>query len=144
MLELRDAIIARLKAPAIDGIGARVHPRNEFEGVAQAGQQGPTLFVKFARMKKADATGQGAASAWDFEYWVVLALRNARQTPDGLGAGLVDVSPMLREVAARLQGWTPELPQHRSLEMITPPEPEYVTGLDLIPLAFRCRQFITT
>ena len=45
MLELRDAIIARLKEPPIDGIGARVHPRNEFESVAQAGQQGPTLFV---------------------------------------------------------------------------------------------------
>lgn len=144
MLELRDAIIARLKEPPIDGIGARVHPRNEFESVAQAGQQGPTIFVKFARMKRTAEAGRGASTQWDFEWWVVLALRNARQTPDGLGAGLVDVSPMLRAIASRLQGWDPELPQHRTLEMITPPEPEYITGLDLIPLAFRCQQFITS
>lgn len=144
MLELRDAIIARLKEPLIDGIGARVHPRNEFESVAQAGQQGPTLFVKFARMKKVAEAGQRSTSAWEFDWWVVLALRNARQTPDGLGAGMVDVSPMLRTIASRLQGWSPELPQHRPLEMITPPEPEYITGLDLIPLAFRCQQFISS
>lgn len=144
MLELQSALIARLKDPAFTEIGTRVHPRDEFEGVETAGMQGATLYVKWARMKQVDVAGAKSASAWDFEWWVVLAWRNVRQTQDGLAAGIAEMSPLLRAVAARLQGWNPELPRHNALEMITPPDPEYIKGLYLIPLAFRCRQFITS
>lgn len=143
MLELQASIIARLKDPVFPEVGSRVHPRDEFESVAQAGMQDTTIFVRFARMVQVASTGQARSTAWDFEWWVVTAFRSAQQTQDGLGGGLGKVSPLLRGIASRLQGWKPDLSSHNPLEMISPPDPEYIKGLSLIPLAFRCRQFIS-
>jgi len=104
--------------------------------VAEAKQITPAAHVLYGGDRLADSAGRGAAQAWAQLWWIIVAVRNARDQGKG-GEVRKTAGPLLLSVIKALSGWEPDK-DHGPLKRVNPPtRPAYSKGgFAYFPLAF--------
>jgi hypothetical protein len=139
-LALEEPLIERVRACCAAELGLRaVQGVADLEGVIAAGQRLPAVYVLYAgeRVPAGEQSHRGGVAHVDQRWYVVLALRNVRDTQHG-SAWRRDAGPMLAALNAALQGWR-AAPEFQPLQKTSAPAPMYTAGYGYFPLAYTAR-----
>lgn len=127
-------IVARLESQVT---GVKVLTAADLAGVKEAAQVTPAVHVLYGGDRLADSVGHGIAQTWAQIWWVVVAVRNARNQGKGREARKA-AGPYIAQVFQALTGWQMSSTDHGPLKRVNPPGgPVYSPGgFAYFPLAF--------